>query len=64
MEDVKSISPSEYVVTLRVRSSNFDFNTDTINFIYKSTESINKGDTYKFKGVYSEGVLKDITSAN
>lgn len=64
VEDVKSISPSEYIVTLRVRNSNFDFNTDTINFIYKSTESINKGDTYKFKGVYSEGVLKDITLAN
>lgn len=64
VEDVKNVSPSEYVVTLRVRSSNFSYNTDTINFIYKTAESINKGDTYKFKGVYSGGVLKDVTSAN
>lgn len=62
VEDVKNVSPSEYVVTLRVTSSNFSYNTDTINFIYKSMESINKGDTYKFKGIYSGGVLKDVIS--
>lgn len=60
VEDLRSLSPNEYIVTLTLRGSNYAFNTDTINFYFKSDSAINLGGAYKFKGAYSDGVLKDV----
>lgn len=60
VEDLRSLSPNEYIVTLSLRGSNYAFNTDTINFYFRSDSPINLGGAYKFKGVYSDGVLKDV----
>lgn len=61
VEDLRSLSPNEYIVTLNLRGSNYAFNTDTVNFYIKSESTISVGGAYKFKGAYSEGVLKDVT---